>query len=313
MSYDDLLGQGDQVASLQDAFTSGRFAHAYLIAGPLGTGKRTLAQICARALQCISPDKPCGVCAPCLRALSGNHPDILRLQPKKSIGVDDVRELVLKLQVKPYEGNCYAVVIEQADKMTVQAQNALLKTLESPPGVAVFFLLAENPAALLPTIRSRCLLVRLTPIGAELVAQALLRAGIAPERAGELSRISQGSVGRALALDQDAAYAKAASAVSAAIRALTGRQAVAAAYGQLSALREQSDLVFDLLEARFRAHMLGASDGASDVFSQKSASEGARALRALQTARRWQGSNVSFQNAMERMFFTIVEGDEWRP
>ncbi|NLG25860.1 MAG: DNA polymerase III subunit delta', partial [Clostridiales bacterium] len=181
---------------------SGRSAHAYLFAGPAGTGKRSLADLCARAWNCLGRDAPCGVCAHCARSLGGNDPDLMVIEPEKSIGVDDVRALTEWLSTRPGDAGRRVAIVRGADRMTVPAQNALLKTLESPPGDAVIVLIAESAAALLPTVVSRCRIMRFSPLDAGDAARALIARGIAPDRAALLSRLAMGSVGRALQIDQ---------------------------------------------------------------------------------------------------------------
>ena len=135
---------------------AGRIAHAYLIVGGRGTGKRTLARLVAQSLFCMAGEKPCDICPACKRFLAGSHPDARTVAPKgKSIGVDEVRQLIDWLSVKPYEGGYRSVIVEDADRMTLSAQNAFLKTLEEPGDRTVFFLLAESLNALVPTVRSR--------------------------------------------------------------------------------------------------------------------------------------------------------------
>ena len=159
MTFSDIIG--DVSNYLREEMHSSRIVHAYLFTGPAGTGKSTLADICAKALLCRAPGgRPCGVCPSCKQFESGNHPDFIRIEPDKSISVDVIRDVIARLGVKPYEGGRHVAVIRQADKMTPQAQNALLKTLETPPGEDVFFLVASNMTALLPTIISRCRVVR---------------------------------------------------------------------------------------------------------------------------------------------------------
>ena len=159
MRFSDIAGSAAN--HLRGEMQSARVVHAYLFAGPAGTGKRTLADICARALLCSGQgEKPCDVCPSCKQFLSGNHPDVIRVKPEKSIGVESVRETIDALAVHPYESGRHVVLIDEADKMTPQAQNALLKTLETPPGDAVFFLMTDQMTTLLPTIISRCRIVR---------------------------------------------------------------------------------------------------------------------------------------------------------
>ncbi|MEI3523193.1 MAG: hypothetical protein V8Q36_03205 [Anaerotignum sp.] len=131
----------------------GTVSHAYLLTGSSGSGKRLIADTFAKTLQCeAGGTEPCGHCRSCSAFDSGNHPDIVYVRPaKKTLGVDDVREQILEdVSLKQYRYRYKIYIVEQADTMTVQAQNALLKTLEEPPAYAVFLLLAENQTAFLP-------------------------------------------------------------------------------------------------------------------------------------------------------------------
>lgn len=133
----DFAAQGAVFAGLMQTLREGTFVHAYLISGMRGVGKHTLARLMAQYILCRGDkgDEPCGVCPSCVRMLDGTHPDVVRLLPekdKKSIVVDQVRELVALAGEHTYEGGRRILLIEQAEKMNPQAQNALLKTLEEP-------------------------------------------------------------------------------------------------------------------------------------------------------------------------------------
>ncbi|HML47368.1 MAG TPA: DNA polymerase III subunit delta', partial [Clostridia bacterium] len=135
-----------QAERLFRVFQAGKAGHAYVLNGPAGVGKRTLALLCAQTLFCRAETgrRPCGECPPCLRFAHGNHPDSFLLEAEGSLGVEAVRALSFALQERAYEAGAKAVRILGADRMTVQAQNALLKTLEEPPGRTVFLLACEQ-------------------------------------------------------------------------------------------------------------------------------------------------------------------------
>ena len=181
-----------------DAFCSGAPPHAALVLGEEGTGKRTLLNACAQSLFCEAKDKPCGACAPCRRFAARSHPDVHRIERKKSVGVDEVRDLTAALQIAPYEGGYKAAIIEDAGAMTPQAQNCLLKTLEEPPEKTVFLLAAASESKLLSTILSRCMIVRLSPFSEQKVCDILRAQGAPAERAAQLAALSGGSGGKAL-------------------------------------------------------------------------------------------------------------------
>ena len=157
-------------AKLQQAILHDRVSHAYLLCGEAGRMKESLASLFAMTLLCESPKtdraagtiEPCCVCASCRKAMAGSHPDILTVRHEKPtvLSVGEIREqLCDTADVKPYEGDRKVYIVPDADRMNPQAQNALLKTLEEPPAYTVILLLAENEETLLPTIRSRCVIL----------------------------------------------------------------------------------------------------------------------------------------------------------
>ena len=177
--FQDIIGQEQICEHLQTALKLQKVSHAYIINGERNSGKKFIARIFAMALQCTGEgEKPCQVCRSCRQALSENHPDIIRITHEKpnSIGVEDIRTQVNNdMGIKPYQGPYKVYLIEEAEKMTVQAQNALLKTLEEPPEYAVFLLLTDNPNKMLPTIRSRCTALNLNALPEETLRSALHR------------------------------------------------------------------------------------------------------------------------------------------
>ena len=173
IAFADLAGQSALIGQLESDFARGRYVHAYLLTGPGGTGKRSAAQLCAMAALCRGEKKPCGACGPCRRVLSGTHPDVHTVVPEKGkqiIGVGVMREVLDTVSVKSFEDGAKVILIPQAERMNAAAQNCLLKTLEEPPERTVFFLITDQPAALLPTIVSRCRVVRFHPLTEEACA-----------------------------------------------------------------------------------------------------------------------------------------------
>jgi DNA polymerase-3 subunit delta' len=312
MRFSDIIGSAAD--HLRDEMQSARVVHAYLFSGPAGTGKRTLADICARALLCSSvSEKPCDVCPACKRFLSGNHPDMHRIVPEKSIRVEDIRELIDVLSIHPYEGGRHVVVIEDAEKMTPQAQNALLKTLETPPGEAVFFLLTDQMTSLLPTIISRCRIIRFSVLEENDAVSVLGKLGMEEKRARLLSRLSQGSVGRALEMNGSEQYWAVREQVIRAVNALHAKEDVGIAALSLGENKDQAETVMDVLELCARDIMV-MQDSDGDVIQTDiqhmlpvDRFSGAGMLQAVMEARRRLSSNVSWQSVAEMLFFEMLD------
>ena len=184
-----LLGNAALKASLGSAFRADRISHSYLISGPAGSGKHTLAAILAAAMQCTAGERrPCGVCLQCRKVFDNVHPDVITVDDpeKKTVPVDLIRRARSDLYILPNEGRRKVYVIPRANDMNANAQNALLKVMEEPPSYGAFLLLSDNPEKLLPTIRSRCVSLRLSPLAASEAIPAL-RAAF-PDRSLEAVR-----------------------------------------------------------------------------------------------------------------------------
>lgn len=204
-SFDEITGHEKVKEHLRNAVKLNKISHAYIINGMQGAGKNMIAGIFAKTLQCEKGgDEPCNVCHSCIQAESGNHPDIIRITHEKpaSIGVEDVRgQLVGDIQIRPYSGRYKIYIIDEADKMTVQAQNAILKTIEEPPEYGIIMLLTENADALLPTILSRCVRLELTPVPDAVIKEHLMhKFGIPEYDARFAAAFARGCVGRAEAV-----------------------------------------------------------------------------------------------------------------
>ena len=203
----DIIGQSALIRRLKRIMDSGRIVHSYIFIGPTGAGKKTISKYFAKMLLCDGGKKPCNMCKSCRQLESSNHPDIIRIVGQsKTIGIDPIRELRGDISIKPFQGQKKIYIIEKGDTMTPQAQNALLKTLEEPPDHAIIFILVENLAGLLPTIVSRCQIIRIPPLSAQQVAQIIKsRTRVAPDEALVFARLSQGIPGKGieLALSQE--------------------------------------------------------------------------------------------------------------
>jgi DNA polymerase-3 subunit delta' len=214
--FDQLVGQGRVVEQLQSASAAAQavvageagvgMTHAWLFTGPPGSGRSVAARAFGAALQC--PDGGCGLCHECRTAMAGSHADVRVVTPAGlSYGVAETRELVTRSAMSPSRGRWQVTIVEDADRFTEQALNALLKALEEPPPRGVWLLCAPSSDDLLPTIRSRCRVVTLRVPPYDAVAAYLQAEGVDAEVAGHAARAAQGHIGRArrLATDRDAA------------------------------------------------------------------------------------------------------------
>ncbi len=203
--YKSIIGREDIVSRLNTAEKNGKAAHAYIFSGEKGIGKNYISKIFAMSLMCEGDgEKPCMECKSCKMALSGNHPDIIHITHEKpsSVGVDDIRkQLVEDVDIRPYCSKKKIYIVPDASKMTVQAQNALLKTLEEPPEYVHIFLLADNTDELLPTIASRCVNVEIKPVSDDKIISYLAEQYAVSEREAKLIAVfAQGNIGRACKL-----------------------------------------------------------------------------------------------------------------
>jgi DNA polymerase-3 subunit delta' len=206
----DLLGHEWAVDMLRHHLSGDGLRHAYLFAGPPGLGRRTLALRFAQALNCtkpIAPGEPCLICRDCKQIDAMAHPDLAIVQAESEGGtlrVDQVREVQRSLSLKPYQSKYRVAIFLRFQEANDNAANALLKTLEEPPAHTVLILTADNPEQLLPTVVSRCEILRLRPLPIAAIEADLLERGVDEERARLLAHISSGRPGYARRLVEDA-------------------------------------------------------------------------------------------------------------
>jgi DNA polymerase-3 subunit delta' len=181
MPFDQILGQENAVHMMRNALIKDRMAHAYLLVGPEGAGKRKTAIMLAKAMNCSSlPGKGdcCEICPSCRKVNGQNHADIIQIEAEgEFIKIDQIRELQRRLSYRPLEGGRRACIIDPADQMNDAAANALLKTLEEPPAETYLFLITAKPHQLLPTILSRCQWVKFKPLSIGSIVQILMEKG----------------------------------------------------------------------------------------------------------------------------------------
>lgn len=207
LTLKDILGHEQIKEHFLNAAATGKVSHAYILSGEEGMGKKTLADAFAMTLLCEEDGKePCMQCHACKQVLSGNHPDLIYVTHEKpaSMGVDDIREQINDtIMVRPYSSQYKIYIVDEAEKMTVQAQNALLKTIEEPPAYAVIMLLTTNPDAFLPTILSRCVQLKLKPLKDSVVKEYLEEKLHVKDIQAEIySAFARGNLGKAIHLAQ---------------------------------------------------------------------------------------------------------------
>jgi DNA polymerase III subunit delta' len=229
MPFRDVIGHRRLVALLARSVARESLPPSLIFAGPPGIGKRLIATALGQALNCqalrssttsaetTGPHAPnrsqtpapsldaleldaCGRCAACARIARGVHPDVLVIEPGEngSIKIEQIREVVDRAAYRPFEGRRRVVIIDQADALVAAAQNGLLKTLEEPPSRSVFVLITARPDVLLPTVRSRCPILRFRPLPADDIAAALVARGATESEARAVAATADGSLGRAL-------------------------------------------------------------------------------------------------------------------
>ncbi len=175
MGFEELLGNDRLKENLSGSLKKGRISHFYLISGPEGSGKHTLARLLAAGILCRGEHKPCGVCSACRKVLSNAHPDFITVDDpeKKTVPVDLIRQARADIYIQPNEADRKIYLFPRGQDMGLPSQNALLKVLEEPPPYGVFLLLTDNPEKLLPTVRSRCTELNLLPLPEALLKKTL--------------------------------------------------------------------------------------------------------------------------------------------
>ena len=204
-SFKDVVGHKNIIQYIENAVKTDKVSHAYILNGEKGSGKRLLANLFAMSLQCQNRDEDgdaCGKCQSCKQAASNNQPDIIRVTHEKpnTISIDDIREQINNdIVIKPYSSKYKIYIVPDADMMSVQAQNALLKTIEEPPEYGIVILMTSNISALLPTIQSRCLTMEFRPLSTAVVESYVKEHCQVPDyQARASAAFAQGNLGKAM-------------------------------------------------------------------------------------------------------------------
>ena len=326
-SFKDVVGHKDILKYISSAVENNRVSHAYILNGERGSGKRMLANLFAMTLLCESGEsEPCGKCHSCKQAESANHPDIIRVTHEKpnSISVDDIRTQVNNtVDIKPYQGPYKVYIIPQADLMTPQAQNAILKTIEEPPSYAVFLLLTENAETLLPTINSRCVMLKLRNIKDTLIKKYLMENLEIPDyKADMCTAFAQGNMGRAIMLANSEHFNEIREEAVQLLKHIHEMELneIVAAVKNISVYKLEITDYLDIIMIWYRDVLLYKATREIDkvVFkdqlqsikeqARKSSYEGIELiLESLEKAKARLKANVNFDLVMELLFLTIKE------
>lgn len=326
-SFKDVVGHKDILKYISSAVENNRVSHAYILNGERGSGKKMLANLFAMTLLCETGDnEPCGKCHSCKQAESGNHPDIIRVTHEKpnSISVDDIRTQVNNtVDIKPYQGPYKVYIIPQADMMTPQAQNAILKTIEEPPSYAVFLLLTENAETLLPTINSRCVMLKLRNIKDTLIKKYLMENLEIPDyKADMCTAFAQGNMGRAIMLANSDHFNEIREEAVQLLKHISEMELneIVAAVKNISVYKLEITDYLDIIMIWYRDVLLYKATKETDkvVFkdqlqsikeqARKSSYEGIELiLESLEKAKARLKANVNFDLVMELLFLTIKE------
>lgn len=325
--FKEILGHEQIVEHLQNAITMDKVSHAYIINGPDKSGKMMLAEAFAMTLQCEAEgNDSCMECHSCKQAINRNQPDIIYVKHEKpnTISVDDIRTQVNNdIVIKPYSSKHKIYIIDEAEKMNVQAQNALLKTIEEPPAYAVLLLLTTNADSFLPTILSRCVTLNIKAVPDEKIKSYLMSRHQIPDYQADICvAFAQGNVGKAIQL----ASADDFNELKASVLQLLKRLHDIDLYEMTEAVKQIHDYklqiydYFDLMMIWFRdvLYFKATSDVNGLIFkdevydikrqAEKSSYNGVETiLEALHKAKVRLNANVNFDLTIELLLLTIKE------
>lgn len=325
--FKDIIGQEQIKEHLQGALSSGKISHAYIINGEKSSGKEFIAKVFAMALQCEKhTGNPCQECHACKQALSDNQPDIIRVIHEKpnTISVDDIRTQINNdVAIKPYSSPYKIYIMNEAEKMTVQAQNAILKTLEEPPEYAVIMLLTSNVNSLLPTILSRCVVLNMKPVADDLVRKYLMEEMQVPDYKAEVCvAFARGNIGKARALASSEDFENVKNEALSLLKYIQDMELheIVAAIKKINEYKFEINDYLDIMAIWYRDVLLfkATNDVNHLVFreeiqalrrvAQRSSYEGIETIiEALEKAKNRLNANVNFDLTMELLLLTIKE------
>ena len=325
--FTDIVGQEQLKEHLQNAIAMNKVSHAYIINGERNAGKEFIAKVFAMALQCEQKEaEPCGECHSCKQALSNNQPDIIYISHEKpnTIGVEDIRAQINNdIVIKPYSSPRKIYIVNEGEKMTPQAQNALLKTLEEPPEYAVIVILTTNVEALLPTVLSRCVVLNMKPVSDTLVKKYLMeQLGVPDYKANICVAFARGNIGKAKLLASSEEFEKVKDEAISLVKNINDMEIheIVKAIKKISEYKFDVNDYLDILMAWYRDVLFfkATKDVNSLVFkeeiqqimrvSDRSTYEGIETIvNALQSAKKRLEANVNFDLTMELLLLAIQE------
>ena len=325
--FRDIIGHNQIVEHLQNAIRMEKVSHAYILNGENNSGKMMLAEAFAMALQCEEHGaEACMECRSCRQAKEHNQPDIIYVSHDKPnvISVDDIRhQLNNDIVIKPYSSRYKIYIVDEAEKMNVQAQNALLKTIEEPPAYGIILLLTTNADAFLPTILSRCITLNLKSVNEDLIKKHLMKKYRIPDyQADVCAAFAQGNVGKAISLASSDEFNELKSAALAVVKKLEDMDLyeLNGQIKQISEYKAKIEEFFDLLTLWFRdvLYMKATNDVNNLIFKdevydiKKQAAKRTylgieNILKALEQSRVRLNANVNFDLVIELLLLTIKE------
>lgn len=326
-TFRDIIGQEQIKAHFKTMVESGQVSHAYIIHGEQSSGKDFIARIFATALQCERKETaPCGECRSCKQAANGNQPDIIFVQHEKpnTIGVEDIRtQIVNDMGIKPYSSPYKIYIVNEAEKMTPQAQNALLKTLEEPPAYGMIILLTTNVDSFLPTILSRCIVLNMKPVPDALVTKFLMEELNVPDYKAEVcTAFARGNIGKAKALATSEEFEQIKSDAVSLLKYVKEMDLadLVTTIKKITEYKFQIKDYLDIIMVWYRDVLLlkATNDANHLIFKEEiqyirkvavnSSYEGLETIiRAIETAKSRLDANVNFDLTMELMFLVIKE------
>lgn len=325
--FAEIIGHEQIIEHLQNAVSSKKVSHAYILNGPDDSGKRMIAEAFAMALQCEKHGVDgCMECHSCKQAMSKNQPDIIYVTHEKqnTVSVDDIRRQIKDdVDIKPYAGPYKIYIVDEAEKMNIQAQNALLKTIEEPPAYVVILLLTTNADTFLPTIRSRCITLNLKAVADEVIQKYLMEHCQIPDyQAKVCTAFAQGNVGKAVKLASSESFNDIKNSALQLIRRLRDIDLyeMLEAVKQIGEYKLEVNDYFDIMMIWYRDVLLykATADVNHLIFkdevydikknASKSSYEGIeRILEALEKAKTRLKANVNFDLVIELLLLTIKE------